>query len=673
MQEVLLNYFSKLFESSKPNTQHIDEILECVGRRVNDEMNESLNQHYTAEEIKTALNQMRLDKSPRPDGMLALFYQNFWRIVGPTTINSILLFLNNGILPSELNHIYIVLIPKCKNPEHVSQFWPISLCNVIYKIASKVLANRLKPMLDSIISENQSAFIPGRYITDNILIAFEVNHHLRNKRKGKEGVATLKLDMSKAYDRVEWAFLRRVLIKLGFYDTLICCQSNAEAFECVKEILEGMLYLTANKLILKSPQLFSAEMIPMTILHKLNSQMAIFFWNNGDRAKIHWLGWGKICKKMEDGGLGLRDLHSFNMAMLAKQAKKGSKSSYTWQSIWAAQDLVRVGHRWRIGRGTKVRIWKDQDADLILSIPLCRSADDRIIWHRSKKGKFTKFIWDLNVPPRIKMFAWKACRNVIPTIENLKKRRSPNFGRCPRCEHEMENVKHMLFDCTFARLTWALSDPPWHGINSWNSSCEDWMRNMSKLIVFQLACSKSSIISIVKHPFRWERPRSEFIKVNFDGAIFQQPKGPGAGILCRDPNGNCIDWLADFSPGVSAVDHAEAIALRKGVEFALRKGWKNVIFEGDCLQIINMLHQQTSDNSAMGVFISDIKEFCRPLGEFRFSFILREGNYTSHLRFKKRKKRIFALLFVKLQTKNLIEDLLSSVLEYELTRSRVAN
>ncbi|KAL0443866.1 UNVERIFIED_CONTAM: hypothetical protein Slati_2109300 [Sesamum latifolium] len=207
MQEVLLNYFSKLFESSKSNTQHIDKILECVGRRVNDEMNESLNQPYTAEEIKTALNQMRPDKSPGPDGMPALFYQNFWRIVGPTTINSILFFLNNGIFPLELNHTYIVLIPKCKKPEHVSQFRPISLCNVIYKIASRVLANRLKPMLDSIISENQSAFIPGRYITDNVLIAFEVNHYFRNKRKGKEGVATLKLDMSKAYDRVKWAFL----------------------------------------------------------------------------------------------------------------------------------------------------------------------------------------------------------------------------------------------------------------------------------------------------------------------------------------------------------------------------------------------------------------------------------------------------------------------------------
>lgn len=80
---------------------------------------------------------------------------------------------------------------------------PISLCNVVYKIISKVLANRLKRLIDSIISETQSAFIPDRLITDNIMVAFEVMHYMKRKQKGKDNWMTLKLDMSNAYGRVE--------------------------------------------------------------------------------------------------------------------------------------------------------------------------------------------------------------------------------------------------------------------------------------------------------------------------------------------------------------------------------------------------------------------------------------------------------------------------------------
>jgi hypothetical protein len=81
----------------------------------------------------------------------------------------------------------------------------------VYKIASKVLANRLKAILPDIISQNQSAFVPGRMIMDNVLIAYELTHHLQNKRSGAVGYAALKLDMSKAYDRIEWIFVEKTM------------------------------------------------------------------------------------------------------------------------------------------------------------------------------------------------------------------------------------------------------------------------------------------------------------------------------------------------------------------------------------------------------------------------------------------------------------------------------
>ena len=148
--------------------------------------------------------------------MNALFHQKFWHIVGTDITNTVLDFLNTGVMLPELNYTHIVLIPKVKSPEKMSDFKPISLCNVIYKIISKMLANRLKLILPQLISPYQSAFVPGRLITDNVLVAYETLHAMHGQKKGKKGAIALKLDISKAYDRVEWPFLKGMMFKLGF-------------------------------------------------------------------------------------------------------------------------------------------------------------------------------------------------------------------------------------------------------------------------------------------------------------------------------------------------------------------------------------------------------------------------------------------------------------------------
>lgn len=118
----------------------------------------------------------------------------------------------------DLNNTNVVLIPKKKSPVEITNLRPISLCNVLVKIITKVMANRMKDYLKDIISETQSAFVPGRLISDNFLISYEVMHYLKRKRRGNEGFMALKLDMAKAYDRIEWSYLRAILIKLGFHE-----------------------------------------------------------------------------------------------------------------------------------------------------------------------------------------------------------------------------------------------------------------------------------------------------------------------------------------------------------------------------------------------------------------------------------------------------------------------
>lgn len=110
-------------------------------------------------------------------------------------------FLNLGIFDPAINFTYIALILKSDLASNVSDFRPISLCNVLYKLIAKVLANRLKRVLPKVISQNQSAFLPGRLIFDNILVAYEALHTMDTRLKGRKGYMAIKLDMSKAYDR----------------------------------------------------------------------------------------------------------------------------------------------------------------------------------------------------------------------------------------------------------------------------------------------------------------------------------------------------------------------------------------------------------------------------------------------------------------------------------------
>ena len=211
---MLVDFYSQLFSSSNPH--NLDRILSGVQPVVSDDMRADLDKPFSSEEVGQAIREMAPLKAPGPDGMPPLFFQTYWTEVGMDVTQAVLSCLNSRSILKSINHTFIALIPKINNPERVSDFRPISLCNVIYNIIAKVLTNRLKQILPHIIAPTQSAFVPGRLITDNVLVAYEALHMMHGRKKDKTGTLALKLDVSKAYDRVEWSFLRRIMLKLGF-------------------------------------------------------------------------------------------------------------------------------------------------------------------------------------------------------------------------------------------------------------------------------------------------------------------------------------------------------------------------------------------------------------------------------------------------------------------------
>ncbi|XP_014758739.1 uncharacterized protein LOC106866882 [Brachypodium distachyon] len=170
-KEVVIDYFNNLFRSINNGDANV--ILDAVEPRVTGEMNNFLSTPYTENDVREAMFSIGHLKASGPDGMCAIFYKNYWDIVGDRVTSEVLNVMNGGKIPDGWNDTIIALIPKVKKPNNIKDLRPISLCNVIYKIIAKLVAKRLKLILPDIISESQiirvkvygdltSEIVPGR-------------------------------------------------------------------------------------------------------------------------------------------------------------------------------------------------------------------------------------------------------------------------------------------------------------------------------------------------------------------------------------------------------------------------------------------------------------------------------------------------------------------------------
>jgi hypothetical protein len=173
----------------------------------------SLIKLFSEDEVRTAVWDCDNYKSPGPDGVNFGFIKEFWDVIKGDVMRFLSDFHRNGRLTRGINSTFIVLIPKIDSPQRLNDFRPIALVGCLYKILSKVLANRLRQVIGGLISETQSAFVKDRQILDGVLIANEV---VDEARKTKKELMLFKVDFEKAYDSVDWGYLDVVMNKMAF-------------------------------------------------------------------------------------------------------------------------------------------------------------------------------------------------------------------------------------------------------------------------------------------------------------------------------------------------------------------------------------------------------------------------------------------------------------------------
>ncbi|KAL0005698.1 hypothetical protein SO802_013259 [Lithocarpus litseifolius] len=204
--------------------------------QLSEEEKQSLDAMVSTEEIKEALWSMKPYKAPGPDGLHAGFFQRFWLIVGDSVRKEVKKVFIDRKIPEYLNNTHIVLIPKIQGLETIGNYRPISLCNSVYKIITKIIVARIRPHLDTLVSPYQTAFVPGRKGVDNAIIAQELIHTI-GKAKGNKGYMAIKIDLEKAYDRIEWSFIREMLNLFNFSENLIKL-----IMSCVTSVSTSLLF-----------------------------------------------------------------------------------------------------------------------------------------------------------------------------------------------------------------------------------------------------------------------------------------------------------------------------------------------------------------------------------------------------------------------------------------------
>ncbi|XP_075664873.1 uncharacterized protein LOC142634467 [Castanea sativa] len=385
-----------------------------------------------------------------------------------------------------------------------------------------------------------------------------------------------------------------------------------------------------------------------------------------------------------NGGLGIKELVKFNDAMLAKQVwrlyidktslffkvfstkffpsgsvfnAKKSRGSYAWKNpgqfpTKAVPSKIVVLNEAKVStmidsesREWNVELLKNSLAPFlvhkILSIPICKTAqEDMLVWPRSRCGSYTvktgyqllyelensedasssnsaltkafwNRIWKLNLPNKMRLFCWRACSEALPTLQNLHHRKVIDSLICSTCGELEETTLHPLWDCTAIQST--------------------------KASLKQPLAPPTSV--------KWKPSRSDFYKVNYDGAMLKDSGKAGIGVVIRNENGEVMASLAEKITKPDCVEVLEALAARRAILFAIELGLQQVIIEGDSEIVFKALSGVCSDRSCIGHIFKDYKSI---LGLFQThsSYTRRQCNSVAYALAKRARKSFLLLVWM---------------------------
>lgn len=298
ISEIAVNYFQNLMGKAASVKDFPDDI---ALPQLTDSNKRLLDGVISEEEVFNTFRSMAKGKSPGLDGMPVEFYLAAWSVIGADVTKAILFFFSSGKLPRIINSTAIALVPKIQSASNMADFRPISCCNVLYKCITKLLAARLKLVLPSLISLNQSAFVPHRHIGDNIMLALALfrNYHLNS---GQPRCA-FKIDMRKAFDTLSWQFLFEALRRMNIPDTFINWVKQCST-TCMLSV-------------------------------KINGSIEGFF-----PAKSGLRQWVDCCYPKDEGGLGLKNIFVLNRAAILYQLLRFLKPNDA--SLWVKWVRVTV-------------------------------------------------------------------------------------------------------------------------------------------------------------------------------------------------------------------------------------------------------------------------------------------------------------------------------------------
>ncbi|XP_021995747.1 uncharacterized protein LOC110892919 [Helianthus annuus] len=508
--EAFVNYYETFLGSEGD----ISSVLspEMFQNRLSQNVADNMIRSITVDEIKSAIFAIGNDKAPGPDGYTAAFFKRSWDIVGTDVTNAVMDFFISGRLLQEINHTLIVLLPKMTTPTTVKDFRPIACCNVIYKCISKILSDRLKVALNDIVSINQSAFVPGRKISDNILLTQELMHNY-HKDYGPPRCA-FKVDIQKAYDTVDWNFLEDVLLGFGFNQMMIkwimlCVatpsysgyQGQDGSFQrgktkvswnsICKPKYEGGLGLRrlqdVNKALMVS-HIWS-------IITKRDSLWVQWIYSNRIRNTNFWerripsvccWSWRKILQlrptirnfiwsKLGDGGMtsawydrwcecgplagfiSPRIIHAAGFSLHDSVKDVWADGSWKWPTAW--RDLFPVLiqlDNMQLSPNRRDRfLWKDGEKSFDHS--------SACVWEsiraRETEVEWVNVVWFSQCIPRHAFLMWLIMRRKLLNQDkilqwDLSRRKNMNMMCCLLCLENNDSLEHLFFECKFSTQIW---------------------------------------------------------------------------------------------------------------------------------------------------------------------------------------------------------------------------